>query len=641
MANIQGIVSSSLYVFMQNVTMSFHTQSGGITYTTYTDVNGVYTQSVHNNWSGSLRPTGSGYYFFTNPNNSGSFLFAPSTSSRTQHWVGVKNYTSGSGTSTNPYYVLNYEDFNNIRYRTGSAGATNGIYYKLGADIDLSYFTNWIPINNFSTYFYGTLDGGNKTISNMTITTASVIFPAALGSSYIGLFGNYQSYDITKDLTLNSCSINLTGWNPSNISVEYRIGLLFGNHTQAFPITNIHVKNSTIKWVPSSELSHNYRLYFAGMVAYSQQSPSITSCSVSDSYITFWNPTTGGASWANGVSIGGIAGDAPAALYQHCFVKNSRFVIQPHATSLSFQRIGGLFTGGNQVAAKDCYVLSCSVSASNMTASAFAFNSNNAGNIENCYVALINYTETPDNKRVPFTKGLYISASYYESGTFTTTAGFTTVGITGLTTAEMKLVSSYTGSVPVNNNYQGWNFANTWDHQSITSRPQQTEYQIVPTISQSLGGYNFRNIITGSLITGSADYVQVVLANNPTVDWSFTSVSIGTKLGNAPTASQMSRVYFNGGATAGTVYAGQDLTSDVTRFYITPNTDYYLHIVKANTDYIIPILNNSYTSSFIRAITTDFSLTNTVATFVASTGSYGFKEIIGINLITGSIIRTN
>ncbi|MCL2522772.1 MAG: hypothetical protein FWE36_07950 [Erysipelotrichales bacterium] len=65
--------------------------------------------------------------------------------------------------------------------------------YRLGADIDLSEFTNWTPINGFT----GTFDGNGHTISNLQIDTLSVIgtglFGEINGGAVINLnFANVQ-----------------------------------------------------------------------------------------------------------------------------------------------------------------------------------------------------------------------------------------------------------------------------------------------------------------------------------------------------------------------------------------------------------------------------------------------------------------
>ena len=64
--------------------------------------------------------------------------------------------------------------FNTIRLNLGG-------YYILGADINLSSFSNWTPIGTSGAPFTGTLDGAGNTITGLTITNAA--------SNNQGLFG--------------------------------------------------------------------------------------------------------------------------------------------------------------------------------------------------------------------------------------------------------------------------------------------------------------------------------------------------------------------------------------------------------------------------------------------------------------------
>jgi len=79
---------------------------------------------------------------------------------------------------------------------------------KLTEDVDLSGIENWIPIGSGENVFTGTFDGGNKTVSNLTISN----YTSTDGQAYVGLFGMAVraeisnltvtgTIDITKSLT--------------------------------------------------------------------------------------------------------------------------------------------------------------------------------------------------------------------------------------------------------------------------------------------------------------------------------------------------------------------------------------------------------------------------------------------------------
>ncbi|MCS7464046.1 Ig-like domain-containing protein [Paenibacillus doosanensis] len=83
----------------------------------------------------------------------------------------------GDGSLEHPFVILTAEDLDNVRYSPNSN-------YKLGADIDLSSFANWVPIGTPGSSFGGSFDGDHYTISNLTIDSSL---------SNLGLFGYAQS----------------------------------------------------------------------------------------------------------------------------------------------------------------------------------------------------------------------------------------------------------------------------------------------------------------------------------------------------------------------------------------------------------------------------------------------------------------
>ncbi|WP_205668636.1 GLUG motif-containing protein, partial [Ammoniphilus sp. CFH 90114] len=117
---------------------------------------------------------------------------------------------AGSGTKDDPYIIHSVTDLKNIQ-PTG--------YYKLGADIDLSNETNWIPIGYYpGSDFQGVLDGAGHTIRNLTYITND-------SSLYGGILGDIAPDGIVKNLNLENISITgsgqyygaLVGWNSGTI----------------------------------------------------------------------------------------------------------------------------------------------------------------------------------------------------------------------------------------------------------------------------------------------------------------------------------------------------------------------------------------------------------------------------------------
>lgn len=114
------------------------------------------------------------------------------------------DYTqTGEGTAESPWMITTAGQLRAISRDSREGDViTNfaGKHFKLDADISLDG-ENWEPIGSNTLPFAGTLDGNNKTISGMKISTAS----AARG---IGFFAHTQAAEI-KNLTISG-SIDIT-----------------------------------------------------------------------------------------------------------------------------------------------------------------------------------------------------------------------------------------------------------------------------------------------------------------------------------------------------------------------------------------------------------------------------------------------
>lgn len=117
-------------------------------------------------------------------------------------------FAGGDGTSDNPYQIATAEQLDRVRNFLGSA--YQDTYFRLTAPIDLSSYTNWVPIgdmvNPFCGHVYGTVyDDETETyvyqpISNLTINRPD--------EDYVGLFGYCASAEIRGVAIRNA---NVTG----------------------------------------------------------------------------------------------------------------------------------------------------------------------------------------------------------------------------------------------------------------------------------------------------------------------------------------------------------------------------------------------------------------------------------------------
>ncbi|SNS57855.1 YD repeat-containing protein [Anaerovirgula multivorans] len=135
----------------------------------------------------------------------------------------------GEGIPENPYQIWNAEDLNNIRHDLSA-------HYIQMANIDLSEYSNWQPIENFT----GVFDGNNKRISSLFINRPM--------ENSIGLFGRIIRPAELKNIKLEN--INVTG--------NYFVGGLVGENglydvSPGGNIDNVHVSGSVTGFVFEDE----------------------------------------------------------------------------------------------------------------------------------------------------------------------------------------------------------------------------------------------------------------------------------------------------------------------------------------------------------------------------------------------------
>ena len=144
--------------------------------------------------------------------------------------------TNEEGTAA--YAITNETDLRNLAsaINNNEHSITNGKTFRQTANITLGS-TNFVPISiNTSTYFSGTYDGGNYTISGLNVGTLNEV-------NYYGLFG-YVLNGTVKNVRLDSPSVNVG--NAINYDYGALIGCADGHSGASTTVENCVVINSTV-----------------------------------------------------------------------------------------------------------------------------------------------------------------------------------------------------------------------------------------------------------------------------------------------------------------------------------------------------------------------------------------------------------
>lgn len=134
----------------------------------------------------------------------------------------VAAFGGGAGTSGDPYQIATCAHLLEIDDTTANLSKS----YLLTANINCTG-VSITPMQNGSTYFSGVLDGGSKTISNVSLTCAS---------ANCGLFSRLAGATV-KDLTLASFTVSSTYDN---------VGALAGNSSGTVTLTNLVVSGVNV-----------------------------------------------------------------------------------------------------------------------------------------------------------------------------------------------------------------------------------------------------------------------------------------------------------------------------------------------------------------------------------------------------------
>ncbi len=262
----------------------------------------------------------------------------------------------GAGTESDPYQISTPEDLNKVRYYivntnledekdTKDPSKTVKInsqvidgYFKLTGNIDMSDVENWTPIGmtdgnkdvRYKTAFVGTFDGGDFTISNLTLNTEH---------QGIGLFTRVGEGGTVKNLTIDTCTVG------DETTTTQEIGAICGTAWGA-TFSDITLKKITIK-------GGGYAGGLSGDIwSVDDTGTSVTDCSIADSSIS------------GGAATGGLIGRThDQDILTGCKVSSTSVTASGHSVG----GLVGILTG--QCA--DCHTENVTVT-STMNGSAYA-----------------------------------------------------------------------------------------------------------------------------------------------------------------------------------------------------------------------------------------------------------------------------
>lgn len=287
------------------------------------------------------------------------------------------NTIKGEGTSESPYLIDNVDKFNRIADNTSA-------YYSITQDMDFSGATI-TPIETFA----GTLDGGNKTLSNFTIATSNA--KSGLIATNNGMVKNINISNITATKntettafgiivasnqgTISNCNISGANLTFSCNTNGTNCGTIAGeNITNNAVISDVVVENSTIT-INSGKAN-------AGMVVGlngNWNAPTLKGAKVKNNNTITYN------AGANNSSLGGVVGWNKGG---QIIGTSSAINMYPKASS-HFGGIVGSNNNNGKVIASYCYGTFSNISASTNNGGVVG---DNATAMTGCYSSVSNST---------------------------------------------------------------------------------------------------------------------------------------------------------------------------------------------------------------------------------------------------------
>ncbi|WP_460490203.1 MBG domain-containing protein, partial [Belliella aquatica] len=157
-------------------------------------------------------------------------------------------YHSGTGNTSDPYVITNWNHLHNVRQNLSA-------HFILAANLDqdtegyTGIGDSWTPIGDNNSQFTGSFDGGNRTISNLTINS---------DHGQQGLFGVVSDGSI-KNLTLSNVSMQTS---------SDRIGTLVGS-VEVANDKSVAIENITLN---DSNITSRSGEYIGGLIGYIRNS---------------------------------------------------------------------------------------------------------------------------------------------------------------------------------------------------------------------------------------------------------------------------------------------------------------------------------------------------------------------------------
>ncbi|MBE7037473.1 MAG: hypothetical protein E7404_01065 [Ruminococcaceae bacterium] len=220
----------------------------------------------------------------------------------------------GEGTEASPYLIGTKEELEMFRDNVNNGNTYSGKYIKLTSDIDLSEEENWTPIGLSNTIpFLGYFDGGNFTISNLTINNNT--------NDMVGLFGYVKGSGMTGLEIPTIQNLKLTNVNVMVDDASSRVAALVGNSFVGV-IKNVFVKGNVSggKW--TGGIAGNCYAYFdncsfEGTVTSNNQAGGIAGAGDARSYNCYVAADITAKWWAGGIVGNGQEGASAV----NCYVK--------------------------------------------------------------------------------------------------------------------------------------------------------------------------------------------------------------------------------------------------------------------------------------------------------------------------------
>jgi filamentous hemagglutinin family protein len=398
--------------------------------------------------------------------------------------INVTSYTSpasfaafqGAGTTITGYMLVNtVNDLQNVQNTLGGS-------YALGRDINASATATWnggagfAPIgNSYLTPFTGVLDGQGHVVSGLTINRPT--------TDYVGLIG-YMSGSGARVTTIGLAGGSargqgyvggLVGWNDyGTVRQSYATGAVTGSSNSVGGLVGVNYGGTLLQSYATGAVTAGVH-YVGGLVGFNYGT-------VDQSYAT-------GAVTAGGHYVGGLVG------------VNGGTVQQSYATGAvtGYYYVGGL-VGANEGTVQQSYATGA-VTGYYYVGGLVGVNS---VTVQQSYATGAVTGSSYVGGLVGWNYG-QVTTSYWDtvtSGTNVGIGGGTTTGATGLTTANARTQSSYSG----------WDFTGTWYMIDGQTRPfLRSEYSTTITNAHQLqlmainlgASYTLANNIDASETSGA------------------------------------------------------------------------------------------------------------------------------------------